>query len=209
MAVTLLAALACAGWLVGRRPGEPAVLLALAALGVLALGYTAPLLRLSWRGWGELDVALTHGIGVLVVGYLLQGGGRGDALPWLSGLPIALAVLPSILLSGLPDADADRAAGKRTLAVRLGVQCAGWLAWALVPSAPLAVIALGAAGSPAHEPYAGVLGFALPHAGLLLLLLWRRLRGGLRCERIDGAMVVALSYILWFAGWPLARLWTG
>ena len=208
--LALLGALACAVWLVGRRAGlaavpEGAVPVALAALAALGLGYTVPPLRLCWRGWGEIDVALTHGAGVVLAGHLLQGGAWNDPLPWLVSLPIGLAVLPAIVLSGVPDAAADRAAGKRTLAVRLGTARAGWLVFALVPLAPLAVALLGTHAGVARA-YAGVTAFALPHAALLMAVLWRRLRAGLRCERIDGPMVVALSYIVWFAAWPLWRL---
>lgn len=202
----LLGALACAGWLAERHAGSAAVPLALAALAVLALGYTVPPLKLSWRGLGELDVALTHGVGVVLVGHLLQGGAWHDPLPWLAGVPIGLAVLPAIVLAGVPDADADRAAGKRTLAVALGPRRAGWLALALVPLAPAAVWALDAHAA-GRALYGGVLPFALAHAGVLVAVLWRRLRAGLGCERIDGPMVVALSFILWFAAWPLLRLW--
>ncbi len=193
------------GW-PSATPAVAAVPVALAVLAVLALGYTVPPLKLSWRGLGEIDVALTHGVGVVLVGHLLQGGGWRDPLPWLAGVPIGLSVLPAIVLSGLPDADADRAAGKRTLAVRLGVRRAGALALALAPPAPLAVWLLDA--HPAGRAlYGGVLPFARRTAALLAALLWRRLRAGLGCERIDGPMVVALCWILWFAAWPLLRLW--
>jgi 4-hydroxybenzoate polyprenyltransferase len=38
----------------------------------------------------------------------------------LIGLPLFFAVLPAIILSGVPDFDADHASGKRSLAVCFG-----------------------------------------------------------------------------------------
>ncbi|WP_156346060.1 hypothetical protein [Verrucomicrobium spinosum] len=43
------------------------------ALG-LGLSYSAPPLRLASRGLGELTVALTHSVIVLLIGYASQAG---------------------------------------------------------------------------------------------------------------------------------------
>jgi len=69
---------------------------------------------------GELNVALTHSFGVILCGYIFQGGEWNNSFPWLISLPLLLAVMPSIILSGIPDFEADKQAGKRTLVVRLG-----------------------------------------------------------------------------------------
>ncbi|MDQ2803410.1 MAG: NAD(P)H-dependent oxidoreductase, partial [Pseudomonadota bacterium] len=87
---------------------------------ILAMGYTVPPLKLCWRGLGEIDVALTHSFSALVCGSLAQGEPIGATFPWLIGLPLFWAVLPAIVLSGVPDFDADRASGKRSLAVCCG-----------------------------------------------------------------------------------------
>jgi putative NADPH-quinone reductase/1,4-dihydroxy-2-naphthoate octaprenyltransferase len=189
---SLAAALACA---------DPAMLVLLATMLLLALGYTAPPAKLCWRGLGELDVGITHSIGVMLCGYLLQGGGWRDGFPWLASLPLFLAILPSIMLSGYPDLEADRAAGKRTLAVRIGHR--GILRLAMLPAllAPAAVLLVK--DQPALRGcYDGLLPFALAHAALLCALLRRRRAPG----RIDGVLVCALTYILWFVGLPLWRL---
>ncbi len=183
----------------------PASLAALSALALPALGYTAPPLKLSHRGLGELDVGLTHSLGVIVCGYVFQGGAWRDAFPWLASIPLFLAVLPSILLAGLPDADADRAAGKRTLVVKLGARRALSLAMActaLSAAAGALWHALGLAGG----AYGALIYLAAPHAAWLVWRLYgyrRRRRGP---ERIDGLIAAALAYILWFGMAPLLGL---
>jgi 1,4-dihydroxy-2-naphthoate polyprenyltransferase len=177
-------------------------LLVLAALGVLAIGYTVPPLRLCWRGLGEIDVGLTHSVGVVLCGYAFQGGTLTNAWPWLVAVPLFFAILPAITLSGIPDYSADRAVGKGTIAVRFGPRVAVRLAQATTVVAALvsAVLSPGLIGSGTLAP---ILLLVLPHAIALVVVLERYLRR--RCEprRIDGLMGLALSYILWFVAIPL------
>jgi 1,4-dihydroxy-2-naphthoate octaprenyltransferase len=200
--VTLTLAVACAGTLMAGASGY-AVSVALLLLLLFALGYTVPPLKLSWRGLGELDVGLTHSIGVVLCGYLLQGGGWRDAFPWLMSLPMFLSVLPSIIVAGFPDLEADRLAGKRTLATRLGHR--GTLLAAIVPTlaAPLAVLTVKDAPA-LHGSLDGVLAGASLHALLLAAMLWRSQRK--TSGRVDMLLVVALTYIMWFVVIPLLRL---
>jgi 4-hydroxybenzoate polyprenyltransferase len=126
-------------------------------------------------------------------------------LPWLLSLPLFLAVLPGITLSGVPDHDADRAVGKRTLAVRAGIR--GAYGIAALCTVLAAGVALGLERAPALTPLLAGIGYGvLPHALLLLLLLARHARRAPRAERIDRLMVVALTYILWFVAVPLWHL---
>src|SRR5699024_6928233 len=139
-AVALIAALVCAAFALylAPRPGVMAALFML--VFVLSLGYTIPPLKLCYRALGELDVAITHSVVVLFVGYLLQGGTWLNAVPWLLSLPLGISILPAIILSALPDRHADAAAGKGTLPVRLGTRPATWLALASALAA--AILAL-------------------------------------------------------------------
>ena len=206
-ALALLGYLAIAFWLVGASVSPVSTLSWLAVLGVAAVGYTVPPLALSHRGLGELDVAFTHSIGVMMVGHLLHGGALADPLPWLLSLPIGLAVLPAIILSALPDHDADRAARKRTLAVRLGKAGAIRLAMLCTVLAALAAAALPLTAAAREAMPAAIVPLATAHATLLVVALRRRLREGRLDGRIDALMMLALGYGVWFGVLPLVALW--
>ncbi|WP_243293301.1 NAD(P)H-dependent oxidoreductase [Geothrix mesophila] len=180
-------------------------LAAMTALAVLAAGYTVPPLKLVYRGLGELDVGLTHSFAAIFVGGLLQSGIWRDPFPWLMGLPLFLATLSAITLSALPDHEADGAVAKRTLAVLLGRRGAAWAALGFAMAAAICGVAWQWRGI-----FGGISGLAIflavPHALLLVRAILRYLRRGAPCERIDGIMALALTYLLWFGIIPLAHL---
>ncbi|WP_090507872.1 NAD(P)H-dependent oxidoreductase [Natronorubrum sediminis] len=178
---------------------------AMVVLTALALGYTAPPLKLSYRTLGEATVAWTHSIGVLMIGFLVIGGSWHVPEPWLLGVPFLLSVLPSITLAGVPDYAADRAAGKQTIAVRFGL--AGVRAVAMGTALLAALVGLVWYGrGVASHAYGPVISLSLGHALALCWLIHRRLDGTAGSQRIDGLMLASLSYISWFALIPLLGL---
>lgn len=202
VAVALALAAFCGIMLLAGAAGAAASV-ALLLMLLLALGYTVPPLKLCWRGLGEIDVGLTHSVGVVLCGYLLQGGAWRDAFPWLVSLPLFLAILPSIIVAGYPDLEADRLAGKRTLAARLGHR--GTLLLAMAPALAAPVVTLITKDLPAlRGSLDGLMPWAVAHALLLCTLLWRARHktGG----RVDLLLAVALTYILWFVVIPLRNL---
>jgi len=204
--VVLLGLLASTIWLLSLSAAAPvAIIVLFGVLTVLAIGYTAPPLKLSYRGLGEVDVAVTHSIGVLLCGYVFLGGTWYDPTPWLLSVPMLLGILPSITLAGIPDLQADAMASKRTLAVRFGFRNALLIAlfFVLLSSATaLAWQVWGLAGG----TYNGIAWLVVPHAAVLAWLLYRHVRVDEAPGRIDGLMVAALSYVLWFGLVPLLRL---
>lgn len=173
------------------------------ATSVLAVGYTLPPLRLCYRGLGELTVALTHSFGAVYAGYLLQGGDIAAKAPLALSACLAAAIVPAILLAGVPDAEADRATGKRTAAVLLGVRhtCALAAGFVLLSAALPALFALD--GVRELE----LLAWVAPVHGCVVLSMFRKRWSRLdRPQRVDPLLAAALSYILWFALLPLARL---
>jgi 1,4-dihydroxy-2-naphthoate octaprenyltransferase len=86
-----------------------------------AFFYTAPPLKLSYRGLGEIVLFTAFGILPVVGAYFVQT----ESVSWrvvAASLPIAFAVLLILWVNQIADAAPDGAAGKRTLAVALGPQ---------------------------------------------------------------------------------------
>lgn len=168
----------------------------------LGLGYSAPPIRLSARGWGEAAVAVAHGFVAGLAGYLSQGGRWFDPAPWALALPIAWAILPSIALSGLPDLEADAAAGKRTFAVRFGRRAAVWLALTASLAAFLS-LSIQLPASPGAMVFAGLLFVHLLGIGTALL---RHLQRGCPAGPQNHLLILTLTYVLWFPAALLLRL---
>jgi 1,4-dihydroxy-2-naphthoate octaprenyltransferase len=145
-----------------------ATLLAIGLAGIgLGLAYTAPPVKLVYRGLGEIAVALGFGPVMLLGAYVVQTG----SLSWeaaIASIPVAILVALILYVNEIPDRVGDRAAGKRTLPVRLS---------------PAAVtgIYLGAAALAFVVLVAGVAIGLLPLAALLALLpvplAWQVYRG--------------------------------
>jgi 1,4-dihydroxy-2-naphthoate octaprenyltransferase len=100
--------------------------------------------------------------------------------------------------------DADRAAGKRTLVVRIGPRAAGYLAFGSLLAAAAAALSLLLAARAAPGLVAIILFSA--HIALVLTLLARYCLHYGDCRRIDGLLVSSLSVILWFSLYPLLNL---
>ncbi len=180
-----------------------------AAIGVagvaLAWFYHAPPLRLSYRGLGELAVALTYGPLICAGTYLVQR----HAVParvWLAAMPLGLLIGAFLWINELPDRRADESAGKRTLVVRLGPERAAWGFGAVVAAAFASLVLLPVAGLP-PAVLAGLV--ALPHA----LAAVRRLRTAPDDTRtiVPAQEWTLFSFMLlsiWMsAGLVAARLW--
>lgn len=127
---------------------EPRVLwLGLAGIAC-AWFYQAPPLKLSYRGFGELAVAACYGPLIAAGTYLVQRG-ELDAEVVLPAVPLGMAIAAFLYINEFPDYAADRAAGKRTLVVRLGRRRAAVVFAALVAATFAAVLLLPLLGLPA------------------------------------------------------------
>jgi 1,4-dihydroxy-2-naphthoate polyprenyltransferase len=126
---------------------EPAVIwLGLIGLA-LAYFYHAPPLSLSYRGLGEVAVALAYGPVIASGTYLVQRQAI-DPEVVLASLPLGMAIMAFLWINEFPDARADALAGKRTLVVRLGRPAAARVFAALIAATYLGLWSLPAAGVP-------------------------------------------------------------
>ncbi len=94
-------------------------------LGLVVLGnlvgwfYTAPPVRLAYRGLGEIAMMATVGLLIPGLGYLVSGG-QIHPDGFLFAAPLMLYGLAFILAVEIPDMESDRLGGKRTWVARRG-----------------------------------------------------------------------------------------
>ncbi len=156
-AVSYAAGIACGLAIVMAH--EPAVLwLGLVGVGC-AFFYHAPPLKLSYRGWGEVVVALCYGPLICCGTYLVQRGSVPPDVVALS-IPLGLLIVAFLWINEFPDYLADRAVNKRTLVVRLGRPRAARAFAALLGAAFLLLAGLPLLGLP-RCVWLGVIGVPL------------------------------------------------
>ncbi|MDP8222432.1 MAG: 1,4-dihydroxy-2-naphthoate octaprenyltransferase [Candidatus Lernaella stagnicola] len=103
----------------------------LEVMAVMVLGflggyfYTAPPLRLAYRGLGELDIFVFLGPAPVIGTYAVQTG----RITWeaiVLSLPIAGLIALLLWINQYTDFESDKLAGKNNLVVRLGKKKARW-----------------------------------------------------------------------------------
>jgi len=136
--------------------------LALGLTGVLlAYYYTAPPVKLSYRGLGEVAVGLTFGPLAILGSFLVQSGKFGF-LPFLASLPLGFLIANVLYVNQYADYLEDREAGKRNLVVILGRERALPGVYLLFAAAYLSLVA--AVGAGALPPGALAACFTAPFA---------------------------------------------
>lgn len=145
----------------------------LALLGILAVlsavAYTAGPLPFGYLGLGEVFVFLFFGP-VAVIGTTYVMTGSVTALAALASVPMGSLITAILVVNNLRDIETDRAAGKRTLAVRIGRSATRWEYALLLTVAYLTPLILWLSGLSAPWP---ILAWAtLPLTGVLVRQLW-------------------------------------
>lgn len=135
---------------------------------LLAYFYTAPPVRLAYRGIGDTAVALGFGP-ITVLGAYFVAARQFSWGAAIASIPVALFVMLILYVNQIPDRTGDAIAGKRTLAVRLSKKAivGGYVISAIVG---FAVIPVGVITG--LMPWPTLIGLAgLPLAGVI----WRRI----------------------------------
>jgi 1,4-dihydroxy-2-naphthoate octaprenyltransferase len=114
-------AFACAlavGVYLALHVGWPILAFALLG-GAAAIFYEAPPIRWSYRGLGELVIALSYGPW-MVLGSLYLHTQSASWAAFAASLVPACLIMALAVVNGIPDFHQDRLVGKRNLVVRLG-----------------------------------------------------------------------------------------
>jgi 1,4-dihydroxy-2-naphthoate polyprenyltransferase len=169
--------------------------------------YTAPPLRLAYRGLGELSTAGAVGMVVPAMGYLVAAG-RLDGVALAAAPPLFLYGLVFILSVQTPDVEADRLGGKRTLVARLGRRWAFLLIAAAGLLASAAFYLLGMLYPSAYPGAPGMLGLlSLLPAGVVLMAGVQRQVEPPQATRWANAILIAMVLFVLFADLYLGWLW--
>jgi 1,4-dihydroxy-2-naphthoate polyprenyltransferase len=144
-----------------------------AVIGLLAIisavAYTAGPKPFGYLGLGELFVFLFFGP-VAVVGTAYVMTHSLTPLAVAASIPMGCLITGILVVNNLRDIDTDRAAGKRTLAVRIGKEATRWEYAALLAVAYITPLAIWLTGLSAVWP---LLAWAtVPLAGVLTRRLW-------------------------------------
>lgn len=190
--IALVAAAICQGaaLLLALWTGLPAIswVLLVIALGA-AVFYTAPPLKLAWRGLGELTTAF---VGTLIVpawAYSLQTGRISGEIVLLAA-PLIPFVMTLFLAIATPDIEADQHVGKRTLAVRAGADRIATLYAGLLALAYVAAVIIWHARLPPRAFSAVLLSAPLG------VWAWYGLRAPLRTDRLGLTLMVLRAALI-------------
>lgn len=119
--------------------GWPIYILGISSLGAGYLYSRGPY-PISHSPFGELVVIGFFGIAAVTGTYYLQIGGVSTAA-WLWGVAMGLPAGAVLLLNNVRDAKGDQQAGRRTLAIRIGLTASRHL-YGLLMIAPFVVLAI-------------------------------------------------------------------
>jgi 1,4-dihydroxy-2-naphthoate octaprenyltransferase len=182
--------------------GWPILLSGLLAIAS-AIAYTGGPFPLGYNGLGDVFVFVFFGPVAVCGTYYVQAGTVSGLAVWAS-IPVGFLVVAILVVNNVRDVDTDRAAGKRTLAVRLGDRAARFeYALLMIVSYLLPLILAVAGVAPA---WVLLTWLSVP----LAIRLTRRLlneRGRVLNQALSATGQLALAYGVFFAlGLIVSRL---
>lgn len=174
--------------------GWPILIIGLLSI-VSAIAYTGGPFPLGYHGLGDLFVFLFFGLAAVCGTYYVQAHALNGPALWVA-VPIGLLAVAILVVNNLRDIETDRAAGKKTLAVRLGsrgTQAEYLLVTGLAYLVPLLMWLAGAA-----TPWVLLVWLSLPLAVVQTRLVWQK-RGRALNKALAGAARLELVYSLLFS----------
>ena len=138
--VVAFAAALAVGLYLAMHVGWPIDVFALLG-GMAAIFYEAPPIRWSYRGLGELVIALSYGPWMVLGSLYLHTRARSWGAFAASLVP-GLLIMSLAVVNAIPDYHQDLLVGKRNLVVRLG-RAGGVILYLSLAAAALAVAAVG------------------------------------------------------------------
>jgi 1,4-dihydroxy-2-naphthoate octaprenyltransferase len=140
ISIALLAASSAMAFLIVLFLGAPIEFLIIAlAENLVGWAYSAPPLRLTSRGFGEVAVACVTGFAIPGIGYLAVRGYFDPVFVFLAVPFVMYGLILSLSLEA-PDIELDRKGGKRNLPVRGGPRTVFLIILALAVSATAAFL---------------------------------------------------------------------
>ncbi len=174
--------------------GWPVLVLGLLSIAA-AIAYTGGPYPLGYIGLGDLFVFLFFGLAATCGAYYVQAREVSAAVVWAS-IPMGLLITAILVVNNLRDIDTDRAAGKRTLAVRLGEKGSRieyLLCMAGAYAAPLLMAVLGI------TPVFGLLAWLSAPLALALVRTVATVEGRPLNRALAGTGQLALAFSLLFS----------
>lgn len=199
MVGSLLAAFAVGSYLVVLG-GWPIVVIGLSALACAVL-YTGGPYPLAYHGLGDVFVFVYFGL-IAVAGTFYVQALAWPPEAWWAGAGVGAMSTALLVVNNLRDRETDAGAGKRTLAVRLGVSATRWQFTALLALAalvPLAGIALFGWPATTGAAWIGVFA-AAPAFGRV----WRFEAPG---ELLPALGETARALLVWAVGFSVGLVW--
>lgn len=124
---------------------DPIFLILVISGNALGWSYTAPPLRLAYRGFGEVSTSITVGILVTLFGFYVMAGKLTDTF-FIFAVPMALYGTVFILDVQIPDMEADRKGGKRTIVTAMGRRISFTAIAVLAIISTIGILSVGLAG---------------------------------------------------------------
>ena len=199
LVLVLLAAL-LTGIYLAAIGGWPIVALGLAAM-IAAVAYTGGPVPLGYHGLGDVLVLGFFGFAAVCGTTYVQAGALTRLSMW-AAIPVGALATAILVVNNLRDRDGDAAAGKRTLAVRLGPRGAR-LEYALLAAAALLVPA--GAAFVAAAPLLALPLVTAPWSVRLVHRVWRTDGAALNPLLPATARLLLVTSLLWAAGIALAE----